>query len=66
MQRQTEQLGIASRCQWLGFLAGEAKWQALAAADCRHDRAVSPAATAGRFWRAARSRTMRRFWQETA
>ncbi len=33
LQRQTEQLGIASRCQWLGFLAGEAKWQALAAAD---------------------------------
>ena len=33
LQRQAAQLGIASRCQWLGFLAGEAKWQALAAAD---------------------------------
>jgi len=33
LQRQAEQLGIASRCQWRGFLAGEAKWQALAAAD---------------------------------
>ena len=33
LQRQADQLGIASRCQWLGFLAGEAKWQALAAAD---------------------------------
>jgi len=33
LQRLADQLGIASRCQWLGFLAGEAKWQALAAAD---------------------------------
>jgi glycosyltransferase involved in cell wall biosynthesis len=33
LQRQADQLGIASRCQWSGFLAGEAKWQALAAAD---------------------------------
>jgi glycosyltransferase involved in cell wall biosynthesis len=27
------QLGIAHRCDWLGFLEGEAKWQALQAAD---------------------------------
>ncbi len=33
LQRQADQLGIASRCQWLGFLTGQAKWQALAAAD---------------------------------
>ena len=33
LKRQAEQLGIASRCRWRGFLAGEAKWQALAAAD---------------------------------
>ena len=33
LKRQAEQLGIANRCQWRGFLAGEAKWQALAAAD---------------------------------
>jgi glycosyltransferase involved in cell wall biosynthesis len=33
LKRLADQLGIASRCQWLGFLAGEAKWQALVAAD---------------------------------
>jgi len=33
LQRQADQLGITSRCRWLGFLAGEAKWQALAVAD---------------------------------
>lgn len=33
LQRCAEQLGIASRCDWLGFLEGDAKWRALQAAD---------------------------------
>lgn len=33
LRRQTEQLGIADRCEWLGFLEGDAKWRALQSAD---------------------------------
>ena len=33
LQERTRGLGIEARCGWLGFLEGEAKWQALKAAD---------------------------------
>lgn len=33
LQTRAELLGIAQRCDWLGFLEGEAKWQALQSAD---------------------------------
>ncbi|MCP9931291.1 glycosyltransferase [Cyanobium sp. AMD-g] len=33
LQEQTRELGIDTRCHWLGFVEGEAKWQALDAAD---------------------------------
>ena len=33
LQRQAAALGLAPRCHWLGFLEGEAKWQALQQAD---------------------------------
>jgi glycosyltransferase involved in cell wall biosynthesis len=33
LRRQALELGLAHRCQWLGFLEGEAKWQALQGAD---------------------------------
>jgi glycosyltransferase involved in cell wall biosynthesis len=33
LRQQAAALGLASRCHWLGFLEGEAKWQALRRAD---------------------------------
>ena len=33
LRRRADRLGIAHRCDWLGFLDGEAKWHALQAAD---------------------------------
>ncbi len=33
LQEQTRELGIDTRCHWLGFVEGEAKWRALDAAD---------------------------------
>ncbi|QPN64296.1 glycosyltransferase [Synechococcus sp. CBW1004] len=33
LHRQAAALGLAGRCRWLGFLEGEAKWQALRRAD---------------------------------
>lgn len=32
LRRLASQLGLASRCQWLGFVTGEAKWRLLAGA----------------------------------
>lgn len=33
LQERARGLGLGARCRWLGFVAGEAKWRALAAAD---------------------------------
>lgn len=33
IQQQIVELGLENRCQWLGFLEGQAKWQALQSAD---------------------------------
>ena len=33
LHRLADALGVQQRCQWLGFVAGEAKWQLLAQAD---------------------------------
>jgi glycosyltransferase involved in cell wall biosynthesis len=33
LSNQIQQLGLTHRCRWLGFLTGNAKWQALQAAD---------------------------------
>jgi glycosyltransferase involved in cell wall biosynthesis len=33
LRQQAERAGVADRCHWLGFLEGQAKWQALQQAD---------------------------------
>ena len=33
LQERARGLGLGARCRWLGFVTGEAKWRALAAAD---------------------------------
>ncbi len=33
LQERARGLGLGARCRWLGFVAGEAKWRALEAAD---------------------------------
>ncbi len=33
LQERSRRLGLETRCRWLGFIEGEAKWQALRAAD---------------------------------